>query len=138
MSFLNQLRAASHKEILEARLNVSMADVEHLITWLRETGREYLIFKSEDLVRGITLTHVPFLQALLTDYTVYRRGIPDGSGEKLEVRLEDIGEVCYEEVGKTAQLTPAEALEVAQHLLNFVNESHAKKGEPVTWTLVGP
>lgn len=135
MSLLAQYQKASHREVLEARLRVSMQSPEHLITWLRESGREYLHLKASDLVHAIGLSGIPTLQVLLVDYHRFRQKSP--SGETETIKLDDIGELAEVKLGKTDQLTPAEALEAAQHLLNFVNATNARRGTPSSWNIAG-
>lgn len=72
-------------------------DHEQLVHWLHETGRRYLVFRAEDLVRSLTLEGIGTLMDVIAAYRGYRESVPADRMESFtgEVHGQTVVEPAY-------------------------------------------
>lgn len=108
----------------DALTRVSMKNPHHLKQWLEASGREFLIFRSEDLVDSLPWPDgVNMLMQLIAYYRIRRRVLPNGEHEvqshpvtleKMEVplmkddlpTLEEMDVLVRSMVGKILEINP--------------------------------
>lgn len=96
--------------------NVELKDKDHLKKWLKESGRQWLVFNAMDLVESLPFPEgVRMFQMILDYYREYRREKPTG-----DIRKEDDpinGDICEVPVFHDEVLTNEE-IDKAIYFLN--------------------
>ena len=99
------------EELREARGRVSMGSAEHLIRWMLSSGRGWVFFKAEDLIRALPWPGgVEAFQQMVDCYADHRSVIPTGRTEEIEGTVVPIF--------KTDVLEDEEIIEAIRFLLN--------------------
>lgn len=72
----------------DAALNTAIRDPEHLIRFLKTSGREFFVMRAEDLIRALPdfQNGVETIQQLVSCYRDYRRTQPSGFVEDIVVK----------------------------------------------------
>jgi len=74
-----QVRNMKPDEKIQARIQVSMKDPEHMKRWLRESGRPFIVFKADDVIDALPWPHgAEALQQVSDAYDHHRATIPTG------------------------------------------------------------
>lgn len=117
-----QVRNMKPDERVQARIQVAMKDAEHMIRWLHESGRPFLIFKAEDAVRSLSWPHgCEALQQFSDAYDHHRGTIPTG---RTRIEIDPITKEKVEvPVMKGQQLEPEEMEMLIRHLVNTLSEN---------------
>lgn len=116
------------EERIEARIQTSMKDVEHMKRWLRESGRPFMIFKSDDICDALMWPHGhEALQEITDAYDHHRSVMPTG---RTRIETDPITKYRVEvPVMKSQKLEPEEMEECIRHLVGVLSEN-----DPL-WTL---
>jgi len=84
-----EYQKASPAEVLAAQDRVALRDPDHLIQWLRQTNRRFVVFETQDLVKSLQdmegFVGLQALQQLVNVYRAHRQTVPTG-----EVRMEKV------------------------------------------------
>lgn len=93
------------------QLRVAMKSPEHLLRWLRETNRKWVVFYAPDLLEALPFPEgVAAFMDIVAVYREHRRGIPNG---RIEVQ-QKLDEVTQQMVDVDVELHKDEGLEIEE------------------------
>lgn len=125
------IRNMTDEERVEAIQRISITE-EHLIEFLNKSGREWLIFRTEDLVRSIPPGGLEFVQQIVSCYRDYRSVQNSTTGELVEQKDVVSGKIVEIPKTKPETLEVAELDRLIRYLVGQITELDS------TWTLDRP
>lgn len=125
----------SAQEAALRRHRVSMKSKEHMIRWLEETGRRYLLLDAKDLVDALPFPDgCEALQVILRYYADHRASLPTGKSELTEIHDAKTGQPMKVEL-PTFKSEVLEVVELDRAIRYLINQ--ASQRDP-TWDLNNP
>lgn len=102
--------------------NVAMRSPEHMLHWLQETGRKWLVFNTEDMVRGQVWPHgIDALMQIISGYRQHRQAQPSGRFDTLKHPV--TREMTRVPITKTDKLEIAEMDRAIRWLIEQITEA---------------
>ncbi len=98
-----------------------MKSPEHMVNWLKSTGRTWLVFNAEDMVRGqVWPWGIDALMQIIAGYRAYRGAQPSGRTETIKNAV--TGEMETIPISKSDQLEVAEMDRAVRWLIEQITE----------------
>lgn len=119
------------REQVERINRISIQDKEHLLRWLEESGRRWLIFNGRDLVNALPFPEgVEDFMRVIACYRQYRRAVPSGEVERQRDPM--LGKLIEVAKMKDETLETAELDRVIRYCIGLLT------AKDPTWKLENP
>jgi hypothetical protein len=122
--------ALSKEKLTQSRVNVSMKDPEHLKKWLQRSGRDWIVFRADNLVDALSFPEeVELFMQIVSAYRNYRQTLESGRFIRQEAVVS--GQDINVPIMKSENLEMEELDRLIRSLVTQITEK-----DP-TWTLDG-